>query len=139
MPAGFASVDERLAALADLVPGAIDAICLDETFHVVALPQALSTLGFSSKRWETNSTSRPLDVTHPEDRPLLMGLLARARAEGLASGALRFADLDEPCQLHAIDLVEVWGVYLFVRGGESARVTSVRQQPGSATTALAAP
>ncbi len=129
LAAGLASVDERLAALDDLVPGSIDATCLDRLFHVVALPQLVLTLGFSSPRWETNELTRPLDMAHIDDRPKLLGLLGRARTGGLASGAIRFTDLDELCQLHAINMVDVWGVYVFVRGGESARTSSAQHNP----------
>jgi diguanylate cyclase (GGDEF)-like protein/PAS domain S-box-containing protein len=127
---GLASVDERLGALAELVTGAIDAICLDSAFQVVALPQPLAELGFASSGWEQSELSRPLEAAHPDDRAVLMGLLARAREEGLASGPIRFTDIDQSCQLHTIDLVDVWGVYVFVRGGEWTRSTKVQQRIG---------
>ncbi len=79
--ASLASVDERLAALDNLVSGAIDATCLDAVFQVVELPLSVSTLGFSGPEVLT----RPMDVVHLDDRPMLLGMLGRARVEGLAS------------------------------------------------------
>lgn len=129
MGANLASAEERLAALDDLVPGAIDATCLDAGFQVVSLPQAVLTLGFSNSQWETRGLTRPLDMAHVDDRPRLLGLLGRARTEGFASGPIQFTDLDEICELHAVNLVDVWGVYVFVRGGESSRTSGVQRNP----------
>ncbi len=128
--AGIASVDKRLAALAELVPGTIDAICLDSAFQVVALPQPLAELGFTGSGWEHSELSRPLELAHADDRPVLLALLARAREEGLASGSVRFADRDQRCGLHVIDLVEAWGVYVFVRGETAIQGTDPQHRLG---------
>lgn len=123
--AGFPSVHERLAALEDLASEAIDATCLDSGFQVVALPPAIDALGYRRAAWESDGSTRPLDVAHIDDQPRLLGLLGRARSEGFAAGPIRFTDIDEVCQLHAVNLIDALGVYVFVRGGESARMTGI--------------
>ncbi len=127
---GVASTDERLRALAELVPGSIDATCLDPAFDVVALPASVLDFGFTTSGWAASGVSRPLDLVHTEDHAIVMGLIGRARVEGLASASIRFTDIDDRCRLHVIDLVSHIGVYLFVRGGELARVESAQRNPG---------